>query len=197
LHLSSNPSVPGQAVTYTIVVAARSGKPSGSVRLTGLPGKALTLTLHGGVATFTVAPPLGRFVVQASYLGSADFLASAAVRMTQTVETLALEPDPRHKGKSLLVVGATAGMDRISVTKHGKEVLVTLSQVSGGHTRAHASFAASALTEVLVYGTKKLDPVQVSGLKLPVAYAKPAAPVKKTAQLSLAAVDAALAEWGR
>jgi hypothetical protein len=199
LKLSINPAVPGQLVTFTVTVSAASGTPTGSVILAGLPGGSVALALQNGSATFQGAAPLGRFVITASYSGDSNFLSSQGSIVTQTVQTLAAEPDPRHKGRSIAVVGATAGKDLIIVTKHGKQIVISVRQLTHGHLHTRQVFAAKSVTEILIVGGRRNDQVQLVGVKLPVVFVAPALVPSKSikAHVNLDALDAALAEWIR
>ncbi|MBV8952314.1 MAG: hypothetical protein JOZ99_15680 [Actinobacteria bacterium] len=77
----------------------------------------------------------------------------------------------------MLVIGATAGKDRIAVAKHGSKLIVTLQELTHGHLHAHLVVVAKSVTKIIVVGQRRLDPVQLShGLHLPVQYIKPVAP---------------------
>jgi len=87
LATTVNPSVYGQAVTFTATVSATSGTPDGAVQFridgadVGTP-----VTLVSGVADFTTATlPAGTHSVVAIYLGSGGFLTSTSDTFTQTV----------------------------------------------------------------------------------------------------------------
>jgi hypothetical protein len=204
-NLSSRSAVTGQPVTYTLTVAAGSATPPGSVTLTGLPGGARTLPLNDGTVTFTFAAPPGRYALQAAFLGDTNFQPSSGPTAVLIVQTSAREPDPRHKGKFVLVVGTTSGRDHIRLqTVHGgREIQIDISQLSGGHFTSRSTFAMKGLSGILIYGQRGTDPVQwLNGPKLPLAYSKPAASMeasraarsKREPLLAVAVLDAALAE---
>jgi hypothetical protein len=202
-HVLVSPSlhvaVPGQPITYTVTVSAvapATGTPTGTVTLTGLPGGARTLTLRRGTAVFTVAAPLGRYSVHVAYAGDRTFPKSTAPAEALTVENVAVEPDPRHKGKSLLVTGTTAGKDLILLqVRHGKLTLEVV-QLTGGHAHFSGKSALTGLSEVLIVGPRAAEQVVWVGKpQLPVAFQTPLAVKGKAARVGLAALNAALAEW--
>ncbi len=83
LTSTSNPSVFGQAVTFTATVDARSpgsASPTGSVEfLEGSTTLAPSVTLVGGLATFsTAALGIGSHTITANYDGDGDFMPSSA-----------------------------------------------------------------------------------------------------------------------
>jgi len=74
LTSSANPSAVGESVTFMVTVAAASGTavPAGSVTFADETTAVTTVTLSGGVATFTTsALALGSHSITASYAGSA------------------------------------------------------------------------------------------------------------------------------
>jgi hypothetical protein len=126
LGSSANPSVFGQAVTWTATVAAGppgGGPPTGTVQfgVDGAPfGSAATVT--NGVAT---SPPtstlsVGNHSVTATYSGDGNFSVSTAFPLTQQVSqaatTLALTPAPVTSSPFLSTVTFTA---RVNVTLPG------------------------------------------------------------------------------
>jgi hypothetical protein len=86
LASSPNPSAVGQAVTFTATVSSSAGVPTGKVQF--MRGTALlgTVTLSGGVATFTTSKlPAGSDPITANYLGTANYGTSSA-SLTQVVQ---------------------------------------------------------------------------------------------------------------
>jgi streptogramin lyase len=108
---TSNPSAPGQAVTFTITVAPitpGSGTPTGTVKLT-LPKATLgTVTLDStGHATFTISTlPNGTNTITATYSGDSNFLTSS--------------------GKTIQTVGATAASTITLVSSNNPSVFGAL-----------------------------------------------------------------------
>src|SRR6266516_3324899 len=86
---SANPSVFGQAVTFTAtvaVVAPGAGSPSGTVTFLDGATTLGTGTLSGGIATFTTsALAVGSHSITASYGGDTNFNGSTSAVLTQTV----------------------------------------------------------------------------------------------------------------
>ncbi|MFC8551792.1 beta strand repeat-containing protein, partial [Streptomyces sp. NPDC057273] len=86
-----NPSVEGEAVTFTAIVtpdAPGTGTPTGAVLFDFGNGDLASATLSGGLATLSYAYPSAvgsPFTVSASYSGDGDFLESSATD-TQQVE---------------------------------------------------------------------------------------------------------------
>lgn len=85
LASSANPSVLGQAVTFTADVTAAGGTPTGTVTFTGDGNELGTVALTNGKATLVTSElPVGDHTITASYNGGTNFLVSAAT-LTQTV----------------------------------------------------------------------------------------------------------------
>lgn len=96
LTSSSNPSVPGQPITFTAtvtpVVGQRTIVPTGTVTFMDGTSVLGTGTLSPtGTATFTTATPLseGTHSITAAYSGDANFTASTSAPLTQTVRAAA------------------------------------------------------------------------------------------------------------
>jgi hypothetical protein len=87
LASSLNPSVFGQAVTFTATVTASGGTPTGAVTFRDGAAVLGTVTLNGaGVATFTTASlAVGSHSITAAYGGDANFSASTSSALLQTV----------------------------------------------------------------------------------------------------------------
>jgi probable HAF family extracellular repeat protein len=86
---SANPSVLGQAVTFTVAVSSIAGPPpDGEVVQFTMGGKTLgSATMHGGAAQFTTSSiPVGSHVVQAKYVGDANYLAAKYTSIAQVVK---------------------------------------------------------------------------------------------------------------
>jgi len=87
----ANPSVSGQAVTFTATVTAKSpgaGTPTGTVTFKNGPSTLGTGTLNSsGQATFTISTlAVGPHSITASYGGDANFSGSTSSKLTQTVK---------------------------------------------------------------------------------------------------------------
>jgi Bacterial Ig-like domain (group 3)/RTX calcium-binding nonapeptide repeat (4 copies)/MBG domain len=119
LATATNPSVPGQYVTFTATVSAASGVPTPIGSITFKDGNSAlgTVAIQNGVATITVPlTTLGSHALTAAYTpGSTNYAAPAQpTSLSQTVQPVALEPGPQA-GQSVLYVGGTAYNDVIEV----------------------------------------------------------------------------------
>jgi hypothetical protein len=120
------------------------------------------------------------------------------------VHGMAFEADPKHPGRFVLVVTATAGTDVLQLHaqkgKHGKELVVTLDQIRAGHVHLQHVFAVKDVDGVVVFGQHRNVTVHQIGLTLPVSFmaatTSHGTPKSKAVEASsLDALDAALAEW--
>ena len=87
---SLNPSVVGQAVTFTAGVSSTAGTPPNGETITFKNGSAVlgTATLNGGIAALTTSSlPAGIFIITASYPGDANFAASTSPGLRQVVNS--------------------------------------------------------------------------------------------------------------
>ena len=93
LSSSENPTLPGHAVTITAVVAASgnfSTPASGTVQLMDGAAAVGTATLQNGSAQFSVQySSAGSHSLTASYGGDANYLGSASMALTETVNPIA------------------------------------------------------------------------------------------------------------
>jgi Ca2+-binding RTX toxin-like protein len=132
---SVSPSVFAQPVTYTATVAsAVAGSLTGTVTFFDGSTPLATLPLTGGRAQFTTAAlDRGSHAITATYNGDGEFKTSTSSAVTQTVQTVALEPDPLQPTQANLVVGGTAGADFIHVgaERGGRQLDVQVTQVGG------------------------------------------------------------------
>jgi hypothetical protein len=87
LTSSQNPSTHGQPVTFTATVAPEfSGTPTGSIVFKDGTKALKTVTLSGGVASYTTSTlTSGMHSITATYNGSASFDGSSSVPLIQTV----------------------------------------------------------------------------------------------------------------
>lgn len=156
---SRNPTVFGQALTFTATVSATSGTPTGTVTFLDGTSTIGTATLDStGAASFTTsALAVGAHTITASYSGDSNFNANTSSPFTQIVNldvpTVAVNasPNPGIFGQPVIAtatVSATApgsGMPTGTVTfLDGLTNLGTASLVNG-----QASFTISALTSGL------------------------------------------------
>jgi len=110
---SLNPSVAGQAVTFTATVSSTAGAPPNGETITFKSGSAVlgTAPLSGGIASLTTSSlPAGIFTLTASYAGDANFSASTSPGLRQVVNsttksatttTLASSLNPSIYGQSI------------------------------------------------------------------------------------------------
>jgi len=87
---SLNPSVVGQAVTFTATVTSTAGTPPNGEIVTFNNGSAVlgTAPLSGGIAALTASSlPVGSFTITATYVGDANFAASTSPGLRQVVNS--------------------------------------------------------------------------------------------------------------
>jgi len=87
---SLNPSVVGQAVTFTATVSSSAGAPPNGETITFKNGSAVlgTATLSGGMASLTTSSlPAGIFTITANYPGDSNFAASTSPGLRQVVNS--------------------------------------------------------------------------------------------------------------
>ena len=89
LSTSANPSVYGQAVTFTATVAGTGGTPTGSVNF--LDGGVVlgSATLNSGVAVYSAALQGGTHSITAVYAGDTNFSGSTSAGVSETVNPAA------------------------------------------------------------------------------------------------------------
>ncbi len=155
LASSPNPSIYGQAVTFTAVVSSSAGTPPDGETVTFKKGTAVlgTGTLNGGSANFTTsALPVGTNAIKVVYSGDSNFAASASKWLNQVVNkattttALASSQNPSNFGQSVTFTATMTpqfgGTVKGSVTFYdGTTVLKTVA-LSGGA----AKFTTSTLT---------------------------------------------------
>jgi Bacterial Ig-like domain (group 3) len=126
LSSTPNPSVSGQAVTFTATVAATdgTGTPTGTVNfLEGATTLASSVTLDGSdQATFTTSSlAVGNHTITASYSGDANFVASTGddsaspqvvnQAAASTITTLSSTPNPSVTGQTVTFTATVAAAD--------------------------------------------------------------------------------------
>jgi hypothetical protein len=88
LASTPNPSVLGQAVTFTATVQGQKLTPTGQVQLKRGSVVLTTTTLSGGKATFAISTvPLGTSGMAVSYLGDANHAAKSSAFLNQVVNS--------------------------------------------------------------------------------------------------------------
>lgn len=101
LAASSNPSLPGQAVTFTATVTGTSGTPTGTVTFMDGVMTLGTGPLVGGVATLTTsALTSGTHAITAAYGGDANNTSSTSAALLQAVNT----PQDSPKLRALQII---------------------------------------------------------------------------------------------
>jgi RHS repeat-associated protein len=153
---SDNPSVFAQPVTFTAavgVVAPGAGTPTGSVTfvIDGVPTAPQPLT--GTTATLSSAAlARGSHTVGALYNGDGNFFPSDAGPLSQVVQTVAREPDPLDPTQTALVVGGTAGDDRITLEQEGRHrIEVEVREVGPDGFRFTGAYRGR-FSRLIVYG---------------------------------------------
>jgi hypothetical protein len=118
---SLDPSVYGQAVTFTAAVTSGLGAPPDAEPVTFMTVSTMlgTRALSGGTAIFTTsALPVGTYSVTAGYGGDSNFAGSTSKAVTQAVKraatttTLSSSPNPSAQGQTVrfvAVVTSSAG----------------------------------------------------------------------------------------
>ena len=152
---SPNPSVSGQAVTFTAVVTSSLGAPPDGEAVTFKKGTTVlgTGTLSGGSASFmTSALKVGTTTVTAVYGGDLNFAASTSNAVSQVVNkattttTLTSSPNPSNSGQSVTFTAAVtpqfSGTVKGSVTFYDGTTALKTVALSGGV----AKFTTSTLT---------------------------------------------------
>jgi hypothetical protein len=87
---SLNPSLVGQAVTFTAAVSSTAGTPPNGETITFNNGSSVlgTATLSGGIAALTTSSlPAGIFTITATYAGDTNFAASTSPGLRQVVNS--------------------------------------------------------------------------------------------------------------
>ena len=97
LSVAPNPSLAGNAVTFTATVTASSGTPTGTVQfyIDGASfGNPVTLNGGGEAATTTTSLLVGSHTITATYSGSAVYASSTSLPVTQVVNTIGVALSP-------------------------------------------------------------------------------------------------------
>ena len=120
---SLNPSVVGQAVTFTATVSSTAGAPPNGEIVTFYNGSAVlgTAPLSGGIASLTTSSlSAGIFTITASYGGDANFAASTSPGLRQVVNSTA---------KSAT---ATTLVSNLNPSIYGQKVIFTATVTTSG-----------------------------------------------------------------
>jgi RHS repeat-associated protein len=158
IEAAPSPSVYGQPVTFTVTVlpAAGSGPATGSVNLVdgGTP-LATGLPLSNGQSVYTTAL-LGRGThsITASFMAAGAGAGCVSAPWTQTVQTVALEPDPLAPTRKALAVGGTAGNDVIVVEASSQPnvLQIMVAETTPQTYFSTSTVSVSGVSHLLVYG---------------------------------------------
>jgi streptogramin lyase len=147
---SANPSVFGQAVTFTATVSATppgSGTPTGTVTFFDNGTAMGAGSLNGsGVATFTTSTlSLGTHPITASYAGDSNFTGSTSGTLSQVIN------NPAPTLTSLSQGSATEGDAGFTLTLTGQNFLSSSTVQENGQTVA-STFLSSTQLSVTVAG---------------------------------------------
>lgn len=152
LASSLNPSVYGNAVTFTATVTGIGSTPTGTVKFlrgTSLLGKA---TLSGGTAAFTTLPTqlgAGTLAITAVYAGDASHASSTSpvlqqvVTQAPTTTTLTSQPNPSTAGQSVTLTATVTAVPAVpngSVTFKNGTKLLGRAQLSAGIATLNVTF---------------------------------------------------------
>jgi hypothetical protein len=166
LSCSSTESVFGQPVTLAIhVMTDGSAVPTGMVQLRDGPTVLAFLILVDGTATYrTDALAGGTHNLVAEYLGGAGFLPSISASMTSTVRIGGVAVTSPEQGPAVLMIGGSAGHDRIRITTGpaGRLVRVVVRGADGRRLFARR-FDARKLSALEVFEGTGRDTIRVRG----------------------------------
>ena len=154
---SRNPTVFGQAVTFTATVGAASGTPTGTVTfLDGAASISQPATLDStGAATFTTSSlAVGNHAITASYSGDNTFNANSSSPFTQIVQldvssvTVNASPNPSVFGQPVVVSATVSATSPGSGTPTGTVTFLDgLTSLGNANlVNGQASFTLSSLT---------------------------------------------------
>jgi hypothetical protein len=157
LTTSVNPTVTGQATTFTLTVSAVSpaaGTPTGMFTVFVNGSSLGTGTLMNGMATLTTGLPAGQFTISVVYDGDANFNPSTSNTIVQTVNpgdtttTLMSSLNPSNVGESVTFTATVSAVSPAAGTASGtvefddSGVSIGSGTLSGGS----ATFSTSSLS---------------------------------------------------
>ena len=99
-----NPSIRGQAITFSATVTSAGGTPPNGETVTFYNGSGIlgTAPLNGGIASLTKSSlPPGIHTISAAYLGDANFTSSTSPALEQAVDTSSQSPTTTALASSL------------------------------------------------------------------------------------------------
>ncbi len=146
LTSSASPSSYNQQVTFTAVVTATSGSPTGTVTFKDGATTLGTGSVSGGVASFMISSlAIGTHSITAAYGGDSNFNGSSSTVLSQVVDqattstALTSAPNPSIVNQQVTftatVTGASGGTPTGTITfKQGTTALATKSLASGSAT---------------------------------------------------------------
>jgi len=144
INSSLNPSLTGNAVTFTVGVSSNAGSPSGTVAFMDGTVQLASVTLSGGSATYTTsALGVGSHSITAVYSGDNTFGTMTSAALTQVVESFSIAPS---SGSSSTATASPGGQAKytLSVTPPaaGNPLVFSISGLPAGAT---ATFSPSTL----------------------------------------------------
>jgi len=150
---SLNPSVYGQAVTFTAKVTSSSGTPTGTVKVLNGATTVGSGTLSNGSATIVVSSlPAGTDSITAAYQGSASFAPSTSTPLTQTVTaattttTLTSSLNPAGTNQSFTFTATVT-------SQYGGAATGSVTFSSGSQTLGTASLSGNAASLTTSFST--------------------------------------------
>lgn len=166
LTSSSNPSVVGQAMTFTAtvsVVAPGSGVPTGVVTFRDGTTILGTGTLASGVATFnTPSLTIGSHEITATYEGDTNFVASTSDALSHTVEraatatSLVSAPNPSIFGQAVTLAATVMVLNPGSGTPAGSITFYDGGAALGNGTLSPSGMATLTTTNLSASGSPHL-----------------------------------------
>jgi hypothetical protein len=155
---AQNPSVFGQAVTFTATVSSGSGTPTGTVVFWDGPAKLGSASLANGFGTMTLSLSAGTHTIRAAYEGSLKYQSSASTPINQIVSVastatkLTSSSNPAAPGQKLTynarVSSQYGGAAGGTVTfRDGGATLATVSVTKGlaAYHTTYQSFGAHSI----------------------------------------------------
>lgn len=141
---SLNPSMTGNAVTFTVGVSSNAGSPSGTVSFLDGTVQLASVTLSGGSATYTTsALAAGSHTITAVYSGDNAFATVTSAALTQVVESFSIAPS---SGSSSTATASPGGQAKYTLSAAppaaGNPLMFSISGLPAGAT---ATFSPSTV----------------------------------------------------
>jgi sugar lactone lactonase YvrE len=141
---SLNPSLTGNAVTFTVSVSSSAGSPSGSVTFMDGTAQLGSETLSSGSATYTTsALSAGSHSITGLYSGDATFASVTSAALTQVVESFSITPSSGSSSSATVSPGGQATYS-LAVTPPAAGAALTFS-ISGLPAGATGTFSPSTV----------------------------------------------------